>query len=271
MKTKKMIMMFYTICLLTLIIVLPVSAKSRPMPRKITLNRKEIFLYAGETKKLTVQKVKPADASSKVSWISKNNKIAVVSGSGKVTAKKAGKTTITAISKKNPSAKAVVSVIIKNTPAKKEKDCDFSWTLYGNKSVSLLKPRMSDRTEPVIIRSEEDLREIVKSANIRNVRKKVSLRNTFLSQYLHTDFEKESLVIFFFSDSHDSISHKVTSCTTALDPSGKLQGKVVCKYKTVPDSMSVLTVMDNYAIVLKLRRKDEAMIDSFHLEFQREE
>lgn len=75
-----------------------------------TLNKKTSTVYVGKTLKLTAT-VK--GKSSKVTWKSNNKKIATVNSSGKVTAKKAGKVTITAkangktakctITVKNPS------------------------------------------------------------------------------------------------------------------------------------------------------------------------
>lgn len=60
--------------------------------RKPSLSKKRIVLKVGKSKKL---KVKRISKKTKVKWKSRNRKIASVSKRGKVTAKKAGKTTIT--------------------------------------------------------------------------------------------------------------------------------------------------------------------------------
>ena len=55
---------------------------------------------------LKVKSVKPSKASKKVTWKSSNRKIATVTSSGKVKARKEGTVTITATSKNNPRVKA---------------------------------------------------------------------------------------------------------------------------------------------------------------------
>jgi hypothetical protein len=59
--------------------------------KPIKINKKTMFLLKGKTGKLKVK-----NATSKVKWISTKTAVAKVSDSGKVTAKKAGKTTIIA-------------------------------------------------------------------------------------------------------------------------------------------------------------------------------
>ncbi len=130
MKTKKFTFLLCTLCFLFAIFTLPVAAKSKNVPKKLFLSRKEILLYVGESKNLWVEKVRPAKASAKVTWKSKKPKIAFVSKNGKVTAKKAGKTVITAAAKKNPKVKALVKVTIKKRPKKQEKDCVFQANSY---------------------------------------------------------------------------------------------------------------------------------------------
>ena len=109
---------------------LPAAAKAKPAPKKITLSREKIVLYKGESKKLIVEKTKPADASPKVTWTSKNKKVADVSKYGMITAKKPGRTTITAVSKKNPSVKAAVQVTVKKAPKKTEKNVPYQDTAW---------------------------------------------------------------------------------------------------------------------------------------------
>lgn len=87
--------------------------KSKTAPEKIILNQKRVLLHIGKKKKMSVVKVKPSTASAEVFWVSKNKKVAIVSKSGKIVAKRAGKTTITAVSKKNPNIKATIKVMVK--------------------------------------------------------------------------------------------------------------------------------------------------------------
>ncbi len=90
-----------------------VGKKAKAMPKKIVLSHKKLVLHVEETEKLSVIKVKPKTASAKVLWFSGNKKVAAVSKAGKVTAKKAGRTTITAVSRKNPHVKAVIKLTVK--------------------------------------------------------------------------------------------------------------------------------------------------------------
>ncbi|MBQ6873294.1 MAG: Ig-like domain-containing protein [Clostridia bacterium] len=78
-------------------VVSSIAVVAEAASKKIQLKKKKIKLTVGETysQKLLDKNGKTIDGS-KVTWKSKNKKIAKVSKSGKVTAVKAGKTTITA-------------------------------------------------------------------------------------------------------------------------------------------------------------------------------
>ena len=120
MRTKKFTFLFCTLCFLFAAFTLPAAAKSKNIPKKLFLSRKEILLYVGESKNLWVEKVRPAKASPKVTWKSKKPKIASVSRNGKVTAKRPGKTVITAVSRQNPSVKSAIRIIVKKRPKKQK-------------------------------------------------------------------------------------------------------------------------------------------------------
>ncbi len=82
--------------ILLMFAVLPSTAQAAP---KLKLNKTKATVYVGKTVTLKV-----SGASGKVTWKSKNKKIATVKKvtgrSAKVTVKKAGKTTITAQNRK---------------------------------------------------------------------------------------------------------------------------------------------------------------------------
>lgn len=78
----------------------------------ITLNVKSKTLTVGQSCRLKVKKVTPAKAGKSVTYKSSNTKVAKVNSKGKVTARKAGKATITAISKTNKKAKAVCKITV---------------------------------------------------------------------------------------------------------------------------------------------------------------
>lgn len=91
----------------------PSPRKSGKSPTKLTVSQKKVILYAGDSKKLKIKSVKPARASRKVKWKSKNPKIVSVSKNGKIRAKKAGKTQVFAVSASNPKVKAKVKVVVR--------------------------------------------------------------------------------------------------------------------------------------------------------------
>ena len=74
---------------------------------RVKLNKKSLSLTVGKTYKLKVKGTK-----KKVKWNSSNKKVVTVSKKGKVTAKKAGKATITAkIGKKKYKCKVTVNEV----------------------------------------------------------------------------------------------------------------------------------------------------------------
>lgn len=81
-------------------------------PASLTLNAKSKTLTVGQKYQLKVKKVTPAKADKSVAWKSSNSKVAKVDGKGKVVAKKAGKATISAISKKNKKVKATCKITV---------------------------------------------------------------------------------------------------------------------------------------------------------------
>ena len=77
--------------------------------KKIKLNRKKLTLKKGKTFKLKVT-LTPKDSQDKITYKTSNRKIATVSKTGKIKAKKKGKVKITVISGKK---KAVCTVKVK--------------------------------------------------------------------------------------------------------------------------------------------------------------
>ena len=128
-------------------VVSSIAVVAEAASKKIQLKKKKIKLTVGETysQKLLDKNGKTIDGS-KVTWKSKNKKVANVSKSGKVTAVKAGKTTITAkykgktykftITVKNAKLKyksktvsvgAVFTQVLTDANGKKIKDSSITW------------------------------------------------------------------------------------------------------------------------------------------------
>ncbi len=126
MKREKWIKRSFLLVLCVLLAVVPfvgIRAEAAVKAKKVTLNRKSETMLAGKKVTLKVVSVSPSKASKKVVWRSSNPKIASVDQKGRVTAKKAGKATITAVSKSNKKAKGVcrITVYKKGSPASRIK------------------------------------------------------------------------------------------------------------------------------------------------------
>ena len=86
-------------------------------PTGVSLNKTSASLYVGKSLTLNAT-VKPSNATNKdVIWSSSNTSIASVNASGKVTAKKAGKTTIT-VATKDGGHKASATITVKKADNK---------------------------------------------------------------------------------------------------------------------------------------------------------
>ena len=83
--------------------------------KKLTLSKKKATLTVKQSVKLRVKR-NPISAKEKITWSSSNKKVATVSKSGKVTAKRAGKATITA--KTSNGKKATCKITVKKATKK---------------------------------------------------------------------------------------------------------------------------------------------------------
>lgn len=95
--------------------VVPVSAAAKP-----SLNKTKLTMTVGDTATL---KVKNAPKKEKITWTSKKKTVATVSSKGKVTAKKEGKTVVSATLKKaGKTLKCNVTVKAAEAPAPQAQD-----------------------------------------------------------------------------------------------------------------------------------------------------
>lgn len=82
----------------------------------VSLDKSQASIHVGETVSL-VKTITPSNATNKdVTWTSSDISVATVSDSGVVTAKKAGKTTITVTTNNNMTAKCIVTVLENDVP-----------------------------------------------------------------------------------------------------------------------------------------------------------
>lgn len=89
--------------------------EQQPEASKVKLNEKKLTM--GVKEKVTLKAtVLPAGASQKVTWSSSNKKVAVVNQKGKITAKRRGKTVITAVTANGK--KITCKVTVKKAPKK---------------------------------------------------------------------------------------------------------------------------------------------------------
>ena len=105
---------------------------------KITLNYSKKSMYVGNSLTLKVKSVKPSGALKNITWKSSNSKVATVSASGKVSAKKLGTVTITATDKGNKKTKAKCKITITYKPTKTIKlNSENSYNLMVGEKVTL--------------------------------------------------------------------------------------------------------------------------------------
>ncbi len=113
-----------------------VSLAATKKVKSITLNKKSITIYVGDTYKLTAT-VSPTKASNKkLTWSTSDKKIVTVS-SGKITAKKAGTATVTAKAKDGSGKKAACKVTVKKRPVTAVKLNKTKATIYTGNTLTL--------------------------------------------------------------------------------------------------------------------------------------
>lgn len=115
----------------------PISAEAAApvAPSKIVLSATSKTMYVGQSSTLKVKSVSPSKASKAVTFKSSDGKVVVVNSKGKLTAKKAGKATITVTSKlkKNgKAAKATCKITVQKAPTKLKLAVSSKTMVVGN-------------------------------------------------------------------------------------------------------------------------------------------
>lgn len=104
--------------------------------KKISLNKTEVAITTGETVSLKSD-IQPSTAMSDVTWKTSDKSIVVVSSKGVVTGKKAGKVTVTAVSKSNKKKTAKCTVVVSDS-----------------KVTPTVEPAMTEKPEETIVPTE---------------------------------------------------------------------------------------------------------------------
>ncbi len=120
------------------------TQEEKTNPSKISISGSH---YVGIGKKITLKaSVSPSKASQKVTWKSSNKKIAKVDKYGKVTGVKAGKVTITAVSKAKKSVKKTWTITVKKAITKIQITAPKKTINLSNSKVLQLKAKVSPST-----------------------------------------------------------------------------------------------------------------------------
>ena len=238
------------------------ARKTELAPRKLIVSEKKVNLYTGENKKLEIRAVKPEKASKKVRWKSKNPKVATVSKYGKLKAKKAGTTQVTATSVKNKKVTAKIKVVVKKHPKRVEKSCAFTGEFEKYQSI------LHQWGESKVIRTKEELKAAIvdcEDAEKQHWAGAAEMKN-YLKKYEATDFRKKSVVLLEDLVFHTRIE-RIQSVETRLDSSGKLCCEVTlwCEGIEIPPGVYTIQMMEPVRIALVMDKKDVAMIDRYEV------
>lgn len=95
------------------------SAAKTVKVKSVKLNKKKMAVYKGQTKKLVVTIAPKKASNQKVSWKSKNRKIAAVNKKGEITGVSLGTTYVTVTSKADKKKQATCRIVVKAAPVKK--------------------------------------------------------------------------------------------------------------------------------------------------------
>lgn len=285
MNKKHFVRLFFMLCLISTVLVCPMTASAKPAPKKLVLNHKKLTLSVGESKSLKVVSVKPKKASQKVTWKSKKPSIASVSAKGLLLAKKAGKTEILAISKKNPSVKKCIQITVKKKTTPSDETTPKPTESSNEENKYTLKSGIHKLTNNIsaIQQTLEDLYtytgkgyQSISSKKELQTLKNDLLKNGYkdadslLAPYMDANFKNNSLV-FIQANLFRACDEQIKGYTITTDKKGKRCCTVTIQYKRLKDDPDVayVTVMDEYLTILELPKKELSGIDYFKCEIVR--
>ncbi len=143
--------------------------------KKVKLNKTTLTLKKGKTAKLTFTLNPVTSTNQKATWKSSNTKVVSVSKSGKLSAKKAGKATITV---KVDGKKATCKVTVKDTTKKETNDKTDKEDDNSDKTIKVSEIKLSDTSKTIPTGNSFTLIANVTPSNASNRSVKYSSSNT---------------------------------------------------------------------------------------------
>lgn len=213
-------------------------------------------MYVGQ--KIQV-KVMPSSMKRKVKWKSSNDKIASVTSNGKVTARKAGKVKIYAVSSKNNKQKAVYQLTVRKFKAKAlSSNC---WVIRDGSN-----PLPSIGKKYKVFYSQEEVSEFLKEDK-KNGRYVSYYLEKKLKSYPKNFFKKKCLcVIYISTEGSGSTPVMVESIRLVQNKNGKVTAKLRAGIGVQgPDENWTGDVATFYAVA-ELNKKDAQMIQGYTVE-----
>ncbi len=253
---KKQLKLLLFVCLL---LIVPFSVSAKAKEKKFAMNQNSILLYEGEKEDVSNVFEKIGEKQPQMIWKTQDKNVVTISSKGKITAKKAGKTKITVVSRKNPKQKATIKVIVKKRPAKREMVCRTDGAIFICKNNSLQVKKKTIRTK----------KEFEKFQMVLKKKQEKGLRKMLKKQYAGTNFKKKSIVLVprLFSP---YMNYKYKGMVTKFDAKGKLVGEIQIERSGDMEEpgVSYPAIVKSYAVVVRVPKAQEAMIDYYQIAFQ---
>lgn len=204
-------------------------------------------------------KVTPSSMKKNVRWKSSDNKIASVTANGKVTARKAGKVKIYAISSKNNKKKAVYRLTVKNFKAKTlSANC---WVIRDGS-----RPLPSIGKKYKVFHSQQEVSEFLKEDKENGGYVSYYLEKK-LKSYKKSFFKKKCLcVIYISTEGSGSTPVIVDSIQLVQKHNGRVNAKLRAGIGIQGDDEVWTCDMATFYAVAEFHKKDAQMIQGYTVE-----
>lgn len=204
-------------------------------------------------------KVTPSSMKKKVKWKSSNRKVASVASNGKVTARKAGRAKIYAVSTKDNKEKAVCQITVRDFKVK---------ALASNCSVvrNGSRPLPSIGKKYKVFHSQAEVNQFLKEDQENGGHVSYYLEKK-LKSYKKGFFKKKSLcVVFISTEGSGSTPVLVESIKLVQDKNGKVKAKLRAGIGVQPPDEAWTCDMATYYAVAELKKSDAQMIQGYTVE-----